>query len=44
MAMGKSFRVFEKLKPPNPHSLILEHRNQSQALLFESQAVAVLSE
>lgn len=43
MAMGKFFRVYEKLKPPNPYSIIMEHRNYSETLLFESQAVAVLS-
>lgn len=44
MAMSKGFRVLEKSKPPAPHSVLLEHRNQSEALLFESQAVAVLCE
>ncbi|KAK2582571.1 hypothetical protein KPH14_004860 [Odynerus spinipes] len=43
MAMGKGFRVYEKLKPPSPHSLILERRNHKETVLFESQAVAVLS-
>ncbi|XP_015607429.1 synaptojanin-1 [Cephus cinctus] len=43
MAMGKGFRVYEKLKPPSPHSLILEQRNRKDTVLFESQAVAVLS-
>lgn len=43
MAMGKFCRVFEKLKHGSPHSVILEHRNISETLLFESQAVAVLS-
>ncbi|XP_031638466.1 synaptojanin-1 [Contarinia nasturtii] len=42
MALSKGFRIFEK-KQPN-HSIILEHRQRTQeALLFESQAVAVLS-
>lgn len=41
MALSKGFRVFEK-KQPN-HSIIMEHRQRTQeALLFESQAVAVL--
>lgn len=41
MALSKGFRVFEK-KTPN-HSIILEHRARTQeALLFESQAIAVL--
>ncbi|XP_055712177.1 synaptojanin-1 isoform X1 [Phlebotomus papatasi] len=43
MAMSKGFRVLEKKQPPSPHSVILEHRNKSETLLFESQAVAVLS-
>nr|CAD7588646.1 unnamed protein product [Timema genevievae] len=43
MAMGKSFRVFEKVSPPNPYSILLEQRNRDETLLFESQAVAVLS-
>lgn len=44
MAMSKGFRVLEKSKPPSPHSVLLEHRNKSETLLFESQAVAVLCE
>lgn len=43
MAMGKSFRVFEKVNPPNPYSILLEQRNKDDSILFESQAVAVLS-
>ncbi|XP_058828017.1 synaptojanin-1 [Topomyia yanbarensis] len=43
MAMSKGFRVLEKSKPPSPHSVLLEHRNKPETLLFESQAVAVLS-
>lgn len=43
MAMGKGFRVFEKLNPPNPYSILLEQRNKDETLLFESQAIAVLS-
>ncbi|PSN48304.1 Synaptojanin-1 [Blattella germanica] len=43
MAMGKGFRVFEKINPPNPYSVLLEQRNKEETLLFESQAVAVLS-
>lgn len=42
MAMSKGFRVFEKSKPPTPYSILLEHRNKSETLLFESNAVAVL--
>ncbi|XP_046406834.1 synaptojanin-1 isoform X1 [Ischnura elegans] len=43
MAMGKCFRVLEKVNPPNPYSVLLEQRNKEETLLFESQAVAVLS-
>ncbi|CAG9816875.1 unnamed protein product [Phaedon cochleariae] len=43
MAMYKGFRVFEKSKPPSPHSVLLEHRGKEDTILFESQAVAVLS-
>ncbi|KAG8310932.1 synaptojanin-1 [Homalodisca vitripennis] len=43
MAMGKSFRVFEKVNPPNPYSILLEQRMNNDSVLFESQAVAVLS-
>lgn len=41
--MGKGFRVLEKSKPPSPHSVLLESRGKEETLLFESQAVAVLS-
>lgn len=44
MAMFKGFRVLSKSLPPSPHSVILEHRHKPEALLFESQAVAVLCE
>ncbi|RZB41639.1 Syja N, DUF1866, and/or Exo endo phos domain containing protein [Asbolus verrucosus] len=43
MAMYKSFSVLEKSKPPNPHSVLLQRRGKDETLLFESQAVAVLS-
>lgn len=43
MAMYKAFRVFEKSVPPSPHSVLLEHKAKEHTLLFESQAVAVLS-
>ncbi|XP_065165114.1 synaptojanin-1 [Atheta coriaria] len=43
MAMYKGFRVLEKNQPPNPLSILLEHRGKEETLLFESQAVAVLS-
>lgn len=42
MAMYKGFRVFEKSKPPSPHSVLLEYKGKENTLLFESQAVAVL--
>lgn len=42
MAMGKNYRVLEKNKPEQPHSIILEHRSRPETLLFESQAVANL--
>lgn len=44
MAMGKAYRVLEKVKPPSPYSVLLEHRFRNESLLFESQAVAVLCE
>ncbi|XP_019753624.1 synaptojanin-1 [Dendroctonus ponderosae] len=43
MAMHKAFRVFEKSIPASPHSVLLEHKAKEETLLFESQAVAVLS-
>lgn len=42
MSFGKSFRVLEKNKPEQTHSIILEHRLKPETLLFESQAVANL--
>lgn len=42
MAMGKGFRIYEKLDSPKPHSVILEQRARKETLLFESQAIAVL--
>jgi hypothetical protein len=42
MAMGKNYRVLEKNKPEQAHSVILEHRSKPETLLFESQAVANL--
>ncbi|XP_018331196.1 synaptojanin-1 [Agrilus planipennis] len=43
MSLFKGFRVLEKSKPPNPHSILLEFRSREETLLFESNAVAVLS-
>ncbi|XP_013387463.1 synaptojanin-1 isoform X2 [Lingula anatina] len=42
MAMSKSFRVYHKLEPP--YSVLLECRNKEDTLMFESNAVAVLSD
>ncbi|XP_077979137.1 synaptojanin-1-like isoform X2 [Glandiceps talaboti] len=42
MALSKSFRVYHKLEPP-PYSVLLESRNKDDTLMFESNAVAVLS-
>lgn len=44
---SKNFKVLEKPKTGSPninHSIILEHRNKPETLLFESQAVCVLCE
>lgn len=41
--MYKGFRVYEKSKPPSPHSVLLERKGKEETLLFESEAVAVLS-
>lgn len=43
MAMFQGFRVFEKIQAASPHSILLEHKNKNDTLLFESQAIAVLS-
>ncbi|CAH0562090.1 unnamed protein product [Brassicogethes aeneus] len=43
MAMFKGFRVYEKSKPPSPHSVLLEKKGKDETLLFESHALAVLS-
>ena len=42
MAMGKNYRVLEKNKPEQPHSIILEHRSRPETLLFESNTIANL--
>lgn len=44
MAMSKIYRVSEKSNPPNPHSVLLESRNQPESILFESNVVALLSQ
>lgn len=43
MALSKGFRVYEKNCPP-VYSILLEHRNKSETLLFESQALAILTQ
>ncbi|XP_037087422.1 synaptojanin-1-like [Pollicipes pollicipes] len=42
MAMGKGFKIFHKINPPNPYSVLMEQKNKHEAVLFESQAVALL--
>lgn len=42
MAMGKNYRVLEKNKPEQAHSIILEHRARPETLLFESHTIANL--
>lgn len=42
MAMGKNYRVLEKNKPEQAHSVILEHRSRPETLLFESHTIANL--
>ncbi|XP_030375284.1 synaptojanin-1 isoform X1 [Scaptodrosophila lebanonensis] len=44
MAMSKVIRVLEKSIAPSPHSVLLEHRNKSESILFESHAVALLTQ
>ncbi|ESP04692.1 hypothetical protein LOTGIDRAFT_135750 [Lottia gigantea] len=45
MAMGKIFRVFHKLPPDpdTPYSVILESKNREETVMFESNAVVILS-
>jgi hypothetical protein len=42
MAMGKNYRVLEKNKPEQAHSVIMEHRARPETLLFESHTIANL--
>ncbi len=42
VTFGKSFRVFHKLEPP--YSVMIDSRHREDTLMFESDAVAVLSE
>lgn len=44
MAISKVIRVLEKSLPPSPYSVLLEHRHKSESVLFESHAVALLSQ
>ncbi|XP_034653156.1 synaptojanin-1 [Drosophila subobscura] len=44
MAMSKVIRVLEKSIAPSPHSVLLEHRHKSDSILFESHAVALLTQ
>lgn len=42
MAMGKNYRVLEKNKTEQTHSIILEHRARPETLLLESHTIANL--
>ncbi|XP_043228770.1 synaptojanin-1-like [Amphibalanus amphitrite] len=42
MAMGKGFKISHKLNPPNAYSVLMEQKSKAEAVLFESQAVALL--
>ncbi|XKL60981.1 hypothetical protein PGB90_008038 [Kerria lacca] len=42
-SFGKVFRILEKNVVPHPYSIILEHRLYENALLLESNAIAILS-
>ena len=42
MAMGKSYKLFHKNAGSGPYSVLLEQRNRSEALLFESLVIAAL--
>lgn len=43
MAMGKSFRVFERDNNTSPYSILLEQRNKDVSLLLESEVIVQLS-
>ncbi|RWS07386.1 synaptojanin-1-like protein [Dinothrombium tinctorium] len=44
MVLGKIFRVSHKIDKESVYSVLLEHRNdKSESLLFEAEAIAVLS-
>ncbi|XP_014252090.1 synaptojanin-1 [Cimex lectularius] len=43
MAMGKSFRVFERDNNSGPYSVIIEQRSKEGCLLLESDAIVCLS-
>ena len=42
MALGKSYKVWQKLNSKGPYSVLLEQRNRAETLLFESTVVAAL--
>lgn len=42
MAMGKSFRIYDKINDGGPYSVLLEHRARHETLLFESGTVSIL--
>ncbi|KRF79769.1 synaptojanin-1 [Drosophila virilis] len=44
MAMSKVIRVLEKSIAPSPHSVLLEHRNKTDCILFESHVCALLTQ
>ncbi|XP_046576980.1 LOW QUALITY PROTEIN: synaptojanin-1-like, partial [Haliotis rubra] len=45
MAMGKGYRIFHKVPPDRetPYSVIMESKSKDESLMFESDAVVVLS-
>lgn len=42
--MSKVIRVLEKSIAPSPHSVLLEHRNKTDCILFESHVCALLTQ
>lgn len=43
MAMGKSFRIFERDNNASPYSILLEQRNKDTSLMLESDVIVQLS-
>lgn len=43
MAMGKSFRIFERDNGSTPYSVLVEQRSKDTSLMFENNVVAVLT-